>query len=63
MTNNIEIKENAGKVVITIDTTKSFGPSQSGKTTIIATTGGSIKLADGSSMNLTVYRSRKGGGE
>jgi hypothetical protein len=31
-------------------------PSSSGKTRIVATTGGAAKLEDGTAVNLTVYR-------
>jgi hypothetical protein len=53
---NVDVKVNKGGLMtITVDTTKSFGPSSSGKTTIIATTGGAQDF-DGVKVGLNVYR-------
>ena len=57
---NVAIKTEKGKMVITVDLSKDFGPSQSGKTTIIATTSGGVAVdaPDGTvKVNLSVYRS------
>ena len=37
---NIDMQVKGGKLVVTIDLTKSFGRSKTGKTTIVATTAG-----------------------
>ena len=39
---NVAIKQTGSKLTITIDLSKSFGPSKSGKTEIVATTGGNV---------------------
>jgi ABC-type multidrug transport system fused ATPase/permease subunit len=54
---NVDVKMEKGKMVITIDTTKEVGPSASGKTTVIGTTGGAIDV-DGMMVNLTVYKKK-----
>ena len=41
---NIEMKVEKDKLIITVDLTKSFGRSKSGKTEIIATTEGNISV-------------------
>lgn len=41
---NIEIEKTGDKLIITIDTSKTFGPSKSGKTTVIATTEGNVNI-------------------
>lgn len=42
--NNVEIEVKGNKAVITIDITKKFGRSASGKTEIVASTQGNIKI-------------------
>ena len=42
---NVEIKEVSGKIVITIDPSKEFGDSKSGKTTSVASTKGNQPFA------------------
>jgi hypothetical protein len=41
---NVEMKIEKDKLVITVDLTKSFGRSKSGKTEIIATTEGNVSV-------------------
>jgi hypothetical protein len=41
---NIEMKVEKDKLIITVDLTKSFGRSKSGKTEIIASTEGNISV-------------------
>lgn len=43
---NVETKVDGDKLVITVDLTKNFGPSKSGKTVIIATTEGNVALEE-----------------
>lgn len=52
---NVEIVEKDGKLIITIDLTKNFGKSKSGKTTIIASTDGNVSVAD-VKVGLNVYK-------
>ena len=41
---NIQIEVKDNKAVITIDQSKDFGPSKSGKTIVVATTRGDIPI-------------------
>lgn len=43
-------------LTLTIDLSKTLGPSKSGKNAIIATTSGNVALPDGSRIGLNVYR-------
>lgn len=54
---NVEIKKDGKKLVITVDTSKDVGPSASGKTLVIGTTGGAENV-DGIMVNLTVYKKK-----
>lgn len=56
---NVEIATSGSKIVITIDTSKEFGPSASGKTIIIASTEGNQPIpVNGKlvTLGLNVYR-------
>ena len=56
---NVDFKTDGSKLVITIDTSKEFGKSKTGKTTIIASTEGNQPIAVGSkvvTLGLNVYR-------
>ncbi len=56
---NVEYSVNGDTLTITVDLTKEFGPSASGKTVIIATTEGNVRLADREEfMGLNVYRKK-----
>jgi hypothetical protein len=56
---NVEYSVNGNTLTITVDLTKEFGPSASGKTVIIATTEGNVRLADREEfMGLNVYRKK-----
>jgi len=53
--------EKGGILVITIDLNKSCGPSKSGKTEVIASSGGFVAIPDwkeGYSINLNVIRKK-----
>jgi uncharacterized Zn finger protein (UPF0148 family) len=52
---NIDVEVKGTKMTITIDTSKDFGPSKSGKTTMIATTSGEVKIGD-VCVNINVYK-------
>ena len=52
---NVETKIEKGKLVITVDLTKDFGLSKTGKTKIVASSGGFSGVGeDGQKFNLTV---------
>lgn len=54
---NVETKQENGKLVITVDLSKTFGPSKSGKTIIVASTDGNARVTEaGVFVGLNVYR-------
>lgn len=55
---NIEIAVKDGKAIITVDLTKNFGPSSSGKSTIIASSEGNAEIpgAPGVKLGLNIYK-------
>ena len=54
---NVEMKTEGNILTIRIDLSKSFGPSKSGKTIIIASTEGNVKEPNGgATVGLNVYR-------
>jgi len=55
---NVEVQVKDGKLMITVDLSKSFGVSGSGKSTIIASTGGNVSVPGQESVKvgLNVYR-------
>ena len=55
---NVSMKVENGKLVITVDLSKEFGLSASGKSTTIATTEGNAKLESGVVVGLNVYKPR-----
>ena len=56
---NVEITVNNNTLTITVDLTKEFGPSSSGKTIIIASTGGNFPLPGRTEVvGLNVYRKK-----
>lgn len=56
---NVEFSVNGDILTITVDLTKEFGPSASGKTEIIATTEGNVRLADRAEfVGVNVYRKK-----
>ena len=54
---NVEIKTEGTKLIIIVDTSKSFGPSKSGKTIIVASTEGNTKVGE-VTVGLNVYKGR-----
>ena len=54
---NVETKVEGTKLIITVDLTKTFGPSKSGKTIIIASTEGNAKVGE-VTVGLNVYKGR-----
>ena len=56
---NVEITVNNNTLTITVDLTKEFGPSSSGKTIIIASTEGNFPLPGRTEVvGLNVYRKK-----
>ena len=57
---NVELEVKGSKLVITVDLTKDFGPSKSGKTTIVATTGGGVPVPGMAhvKVGVNVYKGR-----
>lgn len=56
---NVEIQAKGKVLTITVDLSKDFGPSKSGKTIIIASTEGNQEVtSDGVTMGLNVYKKR-----
>jgi len=56
---NVEMKVEGNILTITVDLSKEFGPSASGKTTIIASTEGNVTVADREEkVGLNVYKKK-----
>ncbi|TET38448.1 MAG: hypothetical protein E3J72_02865 [Planctomycetota bacterium] len=55
---NVEMKIEGDILTITVDLAKDFGPSKSGKTTIIATTSGNVSLPENEEIKigLNIYK-------
>jgi len=56
---NVETKIDGKILTIKVDLSKTFGPSKSGKTVIIASTEGNQPLQNGVVMGLNVYKKQK----
>jgi len=57
---NVELKVEGNILTITVDLTKEFGPSSSGKTTIVASTEGNQSLPNrDEKIGLNVYKKKK----
>lgn len=56
---NVELSLTGNVLTITVDLSKEFGPSSSGKTTIIATTEGNVSILDREEkLGLTIYKKK-----
>lgn len=56
---NVDIKVEGNTLIIRVDLSKEFGPSASGKTTIVASTEGNVAVPDHEvKVGLNVYRPR-----
>ena len=55
---NVDIKIEGNKAIITVDLSKDYGPSKSGKTRIIDSTEGNVSLPDRPEikMGLNIYK-------
>ena len=57
---NVEMHVDGNILTIKVDLSKEFGPSASGKTTIIATTEGNVSIGDREEkIGLNVYRKKE----
>ena len=54
---NVETKIEGTKLIITVDMSKTYGPSKSGKTIIVASTEGNVKVGE-VTLGLNVYKGR-----
>ena len=61
MAKNVEWTVVRNKLTITVDLTKDFGDSASGKTTIIGTTNGAVDIEghEGVKLGVNVYKNKK----
>ena len=56
---NVEMKVEGDILILKVDLTKEFGPSSSGKTTLIATTEGNVSVPDrDEKVGLNVYKKK-----
>ena len=56
---NVELKVEENILTIKVDLTKTFGPSSSGKTIIIASTEGNVAIPDrDEKIGLNIYRKK-----
>lgn len=56
---NVEMNLNGDKLTITVDLTKEFGPSSSGKTIIIASTEGNVTVPGREEkIGLNIYKKK-----
>ena len=56
---NVELKVDGTTLTIIVDLSKEFGPSSSGKTTIIATTEGNVSIPEREEkIGLNVYKKK-----
>jgi hypothetical protein len=53
---NVKAKRVGNILTLTIDLDADFGPSSSGKSTIVASTGGNKALAGGFNIGVNVYK-------
>ena len=56
---NVALDINGDTLTITVDLSKELGPSASGKSTLIASTGAAVTVEGGARVNLSVYRKTK----
>jgi RecA/RadA recombinase len=57
---NVTMQVTGSTLTITVDLTKTYGPSKSGKTTIIASTEGNVQVPNGQGavVGLNVYKAK-----
>lgn len=55
---NVQVTETKDAWIVTLKKTAPVIPSKSGKSDILATTGGNITLSDGTKLGVNAYRPR-----
>lgn len=55
--NNVDMRVDGHTLTIVVDLSRDLGPSKSGRSRIIATTAGNLRLPGGAVVGLNVYRS------
>ena len=56
---NVEMEVEGNMLIIRVDLSKEFGPSSTGKTTIVASTEGNVSIPDrDEKVGLNVYRKK-----
>ena len=60
MAQNVDVQVTGDKLIVTVDLSKDFGPSKSGKTILIASTQGNVDVPrhEGVKLGVNVYRGR-----
>ena len=53
---NVSFKHDGKMLVISIDTSKSLGPSKTGKSILVGSTGGNVEVAPGLKIGVNAYR-------
>lgn len=56
---NVEVEVCGDILTIKVDLSKEIGPSASGKSMLVASTGGAVTVEGGARVNLSVYRKAK----
>ena len=55
---NVKVEKKGNSLVLTVDLSTKVGDSKSGKSVVIATTGGNVDVGDGIMVGLNVYKKK-----
>jgi hypothetical protein len=55
---NVKVEKKGNSLVFTVDLSTKVGDSKSGKSVVIATTGGNVDVGDGIMVGLNVYKKK-----
>jgi len=55
---NVKIEKNGDELIVRVDLTKNFGDSKSGKSQVIASSGGNVEVSTGVKMGINVFRAK-----
>lgn len=55
---NVKVEKKGNFLVLTVDLSTKVGDSKSGKSVVIATTGGNVDVGDGIMVGLNVYKKK-----
>jgi hypothetical protein len=55
---NVKVEKKGNSLVLTVDLSMKVGDSKSGKSVVIATTGGNVDVGDGIMVGLNVYKKK-----